>query len=266
MTQKNISFSQIVRRAMMVAALCGLCSVAHAASDGCDDENNNRITAELALCSVHAYNIGQTENQTGSERQLMKDVVALKTTVITQQMDKQYEYMESMIRRLKTQLEKAVLTTKLQAAGAAAPSASGTTTSGGGYTGGMGGTGNANRNNNGLANAEDCMNSYGSTAEIMQCLLRNITKIQSAVSSGDIGLARRQLDIDITVLQSYNHSSLQSDATCEAVIKKTGNCAKVTKTSGSRNDITTCLGSFRACIIKNTEALQRQNNQGQSRQ
>lgn len=86
--------------------------------DGCDSADNNRISPELALCSVHAYNIGEVQNPTGANRQLMKDVIALKTTVITQQMNKQYEYMDLMIRRFKTQLEKAVLTTKLQASGA----------------------------------------------------------------------------------------------------------------------------------------------------
>lgn len=93
--------------------------------DGCDNEANDRIAPELALCSVHAYNIGQAQNPSGADKQLMKDVVALKTTVIAQQMNKQYEYMDSMIRRFKTQLEKAILTTKLQSAGAAPSSGDG---------------------------------------------------------------------------------------------------------------------------------------------
>ena len=102
----------------MVAAICGIlvAGPVRAAGDGCEDEKNDRITPELALCSVHAYNIGSSSNPTGADKQLMKEIIALKTTVITQQMNKQYEYMEAMIRRFKTQLEKAVLTTKLQAA------------------------------------------------------------------------------------------------------------------------------------------------------
>ena len=48
----------------------------------------------------------------------MKEIIALKTTVISQQMYKQYEYLSATLRRLKTQLEKATLTAKLQAAGA----------------------------------------------------------------------------------------------------------------------------------------------------
>ncbi len=95
------------------------CGVAMAASgNGCDDEDNDFITAELALCSTHAYNINEMQNPTGAGKEEMNNIIAMKTTVITQQMYKQYEQMESMLRRLKTQLEKAVLTTNLQAAGA----------------------------------------------------------------------------------------------------------------------------------------------------
>lgn len=48
----------------------------------------------------------------------MHEIIAMKTTVISQQMYKQYEYLSATLRRLKTQLEKATLTAKLQAAGA----------------------------------------------------------------------------------------------------------------------------------------------------
>ena len=83
-----------------------------AAENGCDNDDNDMIVAELALCSTHAYNIGNTKNPSGADKGLMRDVIAMKTTVITQQMYKQYEQMESMLQRLKTQLEKAVLTAK----------------------------------------------------------------------------------------------------------------------------------------------------------
>ena len=88
------------------------------ADNGCENDDNDAIVAELALCSTHAYNIGATENPTGADKELMRDVIAMKTTLITQQMYRQYEQMESMLRRLKTQLEKAVLTTGLEAKGA----------------------------------------------------------------------------------------------------------------------------------------------------
>jgi len=238
--------------------------------DGCDDESNDRITPELALCSVHAYNIGAASNPSGTDRQLMKDVVALKTTVITQQMNKQYEYMEAMIRRFKTQLEKAVLTTKLQAAGAAPSSSSDGAVSGGSYSGSGGGTGSSGaRSNRGLANAEDCLNTSTSSADAMQCLLRNVAKIQSAVSSGDLGTARRQLAQDIAALKSYNSPTYECgsevpnckpEPSCAGALAENGTCAKAKSTGSRRDDMTACLGQFRACIIKNNEALQNRNN------
>lgn len=87
-----------------------------AASNGCDIYDE--INPEVALCTVHAYNIRSEVNPDYSRRSEMQEVIALKTTIIAQQMYKQYEYLEAMIRRLKTQLEKATLTASLQAAGA----------------------------------------------------------------------------------------------------------------------------------------------------
>ena len=67
---------------------------------GCDNEYNLYINPDLALCSTHVYNIGKTENDSGT-RQLMQDVVALKTTLITQQMYSQYEILETIYKRRK---------------------------------------------------------------------------------------------------------------------------------------------------------------------
>lgn len=235
--------------------------------DGCDKEENDRISPTLALCSVHAYNIGQNTNPAGADKQLMKEVVALKTTVIAQQMNKQYDYMEAMIRRFRTQLEKAVLTTKLQAAGAT--SATGDTDSGGGSYG-YGSNSGGVRPQQGLANAEDCMGTATASAAVMQCLLRNIAKIQSAVTSGDIGAARRQLATDRSALLSFNNMTIscaqnQSNCSvntpCENALAENKSCAKAIQSGSTRNDITTCVGQFRACVVANSEALQNKNSQ-----
>ena len=250
----------------MAILMCAVLAGPARADDGCENESNDRITPELALCSVHAYNIGVSENPSGADKQLMKEIVALKTTIIAQQMNKQYEYMDAMIRRFKTQLEKAVLTTKLQAAGAATGTAGTSGTSGGGAYGSAGGAGNAVRANNGLATAEDCANTATTPADAMQCLLRNVPKIQAAVSSGDLSAARRQLDTDLDVLSYYVR--WQKNDSCDAIIKspREDKCSGVSKNSGNRNAITTCIGTFRACIINNIDAIQNQGKQQQSRQ
>ena len=87
-----------------------------AATNTCDQEGYDFINPALALCEVHAYNIGDVTNPAASERELLREVIAMKTTVITKQMYRQYEQMESMLQRLKTQLEKAVLTANLKVA------------------------------------------------------------------------------------------------------------------------------------------------------
>lgn len=166
--------------AYMVALLCVACCLpsANAASNGCDVEDNTYVNAELALCNTHVYNIGDVTNpKTDADRQLMRDVVALKTTVMTQQMYKQYEYMDAMIRRFKTQLKKAVLTTSLQAAGAADENGNtgGYSSSGGGGTGGD--------RNIYMAGVQNCDNIL-EPVKVFECLNTNLNTISNASSNG----------------------------------------------------------------------------------
>lgn len=153
-----------------------------AADNGCSDPDKDRITPTVALCSTHVYNTGKTTNPaTDSEKQLMRDVIALKSTLITQQMKKQYDFLDATVRRLKTQLQKAVLTTGLEAAGA--------TTSSDGTS--------ANTNRNiALIGANDCVYK-SSEAEVISCLQGNLNVIRNAVASGNMGEAKRQLSTDI---------------------------------------------------------------------
>ena len=173
--------TSLTKKCMATAVVCALALPAFAATtnNGCNNESNDRINPEIALCSTHVYNIGETENQPSeSDKQLMKNVVALKTTVMTQQMYKQYEYLETMIRRFKTQLEKAVLTTKLQAAGADNATAGASSYSGVGTSSGA----NYNRDTYIVVyGARDCNNETTRLA-IYECLqsnimLFNITKV-----------------------------------------------------------------------------------------
>ena len=93
-TMKNI-FAKIFVTGVMLGCVLVM-PVWAAASNGCENPNNDYIVPSLALCSTHVYNIGQTENPTYETRSIMQDVIALKTTVIAQQMYKQYEYLEAM--------------------------------------------------------------------------------------------------------------------------------------------------------------------------
>ena len=162
---KNIFYSLLVALVVCVPAY---------ADNGCENDDNDAIVAELALCSTHAYNIGETENPTGADKELMRDVIAMKTTLITQQMYRQYEQMESMLRRLKTQLEKAVLTTGLEAKGA---SPSGSSLPGGSSF-------KSDDRNIHMAGVKNCLNYY-QDSEILKCYEDNLNMIVNMSGNGD---------------------------------------------------------------------------------
>ncbi len=246
----NISVA--ISAAVVTVFAAGVTVPAMAAYYGCDNDSNDRIVPELALCTTHVYNIGKTKNpDTDAERQLMRDIVALKTTVMTQQMYKQYEYMESMLSRFKTQLEKAILTTKLQAAGAVGD---GTSTAGSSIS-----------SKRGISSAEDCMVA-GGTSDVMNCLSRNIAKITSELNSGNIGDAKLQVKTDLGVLKMYDTLKADSvDPADNSTPMSTALAAayrECNKASSDRRQLQTCVNYIRVCITRNIEDLQNKNRSG----
>ena len=145
-----------------------------AADNSCENENNDAIAPEFALCSTHVYNIGLTENPDSAGRALMQEVIGKKTTVITQQMYKQYQQMESMLRRFKTQLEKAVLKNKFEMAGA--KDEDDDNSSGGGYT--------SKDTGIFIGGAQDCSRLYGKK-EILDCYRSNLDTIERTSNYGN---------------------------------------------------------------------------------
>ncbi len=154
-------------------------------ASNCEDEDVLYINPTLALCSVHAYNIGIDKNpETEDQRSKMRDVIALKTTLMTQQVNKQYEYLESMIRRFKTQLEKAILETRLEKSGAST---------------GNSGNSTSLKNNDKyivLAGTQNCMKMSTVDASL-SCLQSNVRIAMDAVSAGNVRDAAKQLEKDL---------------------------------------------------------------------
>ena len=226
-----------------------------ASSNGCDNADNNYITPELALCSTHVYNIGETTNRdSASAKQAMRDVVALKSTIMMQQMYKQYQYLDATLSRLKTQLEREILTSQLEVAGA---SSSDSGSSYGSITG-----------NNGVAGAENCMTA-GLTDDVMNCLSRNLERITNAINSSDIGAAKRQIETDLTALQMYDKLDKSSCTVTEnnkqvtktmsaSLCQTTQRCQNAFQTN-NRQTMTECVNLMRVCITQNIETLQNQN-------
>lgn len=256
MKSKRGIFDRLKISRVLCAVLGVMCVgtpvMAATVSNGCDKDDNNRIVPMLALCSTHAYNLGLTENPTNaSDRQLMRDVVALKSTVIMQQMYKQYEYLEATVQRLKTQLEREILTTKFETAGA---SSSERASSGSSLTG-----------NNGVTGAENCINA-GLTKDVMECLSRNLDRITTAINDADIGAAKRQLETDMGVLKMFDRlekeeckydeqTATYSTPYCEAHKK----CTSASK-KNNRQEMMECVNTLRVCISLNLEELQRNTN------
>ena len=88
----------------------------------CYDMNQDvsYVAPVFALCDTHAYNIQYSNNNfldTSDIKEKMNKVIGLKTTVIAQQMYKQYNMLEKMIRQVKIMLEKETLRASLQVAG-----------------------------------------------------------------------------------------------------------------------------------------------------
>lgn len=221
---------------------------AYSATDnGCSDDNNDRITPELALCSTHVYNIGLVSNPTNdSDKQLMRDVVALKTTIMTQQLKKQYDFLEATISRFKTQLQKAVLTAQLEAAGAPSSSSSSSSAS--------------SDRNVVLIGAENCM-LKSSTSDGLSCIQNNIRIVLQAVSTGNIGEAYRQLQKDLEFASAYSISGVVYDTDSNKYTKPEP-CTNLTAQRDSVNNCAYALNIAVMQAIENQQNKSRQNTTG----
>lgn len=153
----------------------------------CANDCNNDfayVSPTYALCNVHRYNLADNDIMNPNDAETKEKVrqnVALKTTVIAQQMYKQYVMVESMIKRLKIQLEKAVLNANLQVAG---------------------GTSSKSSDDSAKVEFSDC---GGKSAEnALNCVQSNYTKLKPFVDKGNSKrTVREQLYSDFRVLKAH---------------------------------------------------------------
>ena len=172
---------------LFFAILCVLPVAVHAT------EECTFFSPALALCSVHAYNVGDRQNPTDVGRATdIEDVIALKSTFMVQQLKQQYDRLNAVIKRFKTQLNKAVLTSKIEVLTGNTSSSTGTSSGGSSYSTTV------------LAGAEDCGSL--SKADTYDCLLRNLNRINQAAEK-DAQNAYKQLDKDIAVINGFQMCS-----------------------------------------------------------
>lgn len=216
---------------------------AFAASDnGCGDDENNRIVPVLALCSSHTYNIGLPYNPTtDSDKQLMRDVVAMKSTIMMQQMYKQYQFLESTLSRLKTQLEREILTSQLQAAGAASGDSSSSASA------------SSQDRNVYIVGASNC-NNAATTADVFTCLRNNYNLINSMSNSGT------NLTIELRRQLAYDYSIMKNNTpvAVDPVSVGSNQNFDCTKNITGREAFQKCMDSLVSGIRKATTELSKQ--------
>lgn len=116
---------KILKSAVTSKSIGKACCEQFVESHGCNDDcydldkDVSYVNRAFALCDTHAWNAGFTNDdiQKSENREKMNEIIALKTTVIAQQMYKQYATLEQMIKQLKVMLEKEVLKASVQVAG-----------------------------------------------------------------------------------------------------------------------------------------------------
>ena len=252
-TMKNI-FAKIFVTGVMLGCVLVM-PVWAAASNGCDDYDNEYISSEVALCTVHAYNIGGIANPDYSGRSEMQEVIALKTTIIAQQMYKQYEYLEAMIRRLKTQLEKATLTASLQAAGASSSDDSSSSSS----------WRDKDKSVYMSVGVSNCMNEFDPEKKLA-CYESNFNAIYTQSGNGNKTTAeiRQQLANDLKGLSET--SFFTGDENC-SIAEENAICKQPSKlkNNSSSTVFTNCLNEFRKCIFEKRQGYKNKQLELQSK-
>ncbi len=201
-----------------------------------DDIDCGYFNPAFGLCSVHSHNIAYLDGTTNlpanptkaEETAQMREVIALKSTVIAQQLKEQYDQLNAVVKRFKTQLEKAVLTSKIEVL------------TGNAASGNSGGS-SYSSTDKGLANANDC--SFVEYDKVFDCLMGNLQKVQQAADSDTVN-ARKQLEKDLGLMSSYsmctttNKDGKNVNSSCNA--DATGYQSKCGNYSSGRKQLQTC--------------------------
>jgi len=220
------------------------------------DEECPYINPIYAICDTHVYNAGNESNSSSSSaRDAVREIIGLKTTVLAQQMYKQYEYLAATLRRLKTHLEKAVFSADLQAAGAKSENGGSSSESGGfsQYT---------NKNESiYLAGAGNCYT--GDTESALNCLQTNLRTIQDSIKQRK--KACQQLVATVLAAKDIFESIPDKDGNAGDVVKPTTSCDNfkdVSKCSSSTDEaqMRTCMNGLIMNISTARQAVERNRN------
>jgi len=212
----------------ILIALFGLLIVPTGAMAVACDANSEYVSSEYALCSTHAHNIGLGGNDMdGEQLAMMNETVRLKSTLIAQEMKRQYDLLNVTMRQFRVQLQKAVLYPGDNTGGGGGGPLSSGYASGGGAGG---------DNADGLTDAEDCGGKMpGETAE---CIYRNLTVITGATENGTriTAAAQKQIAIYVSLANGMQRGTIK--------IELGGNCP----TRLTNNNLAGCINALRSQI------------------
>ena len=218
-----------------------------------EDENCPYINPIYAICDTHQYNANVPAGQKLDSDKIaeMKEIIGLKTTVISQQMYKQYEYLNATLRRLKTQLEKATLTAKLEAAGAK--------TEDGSSSGGLLGGKSDSDKEIVLAGAENCWNA-GSSSAAYTCIQNNLNLIKSNASTNK-KKAAQQLNKTVVVAGQWGIYAQKKTVILGKDKKEVSDCDVFESGSPSDKDkITTCANALSIAVARKIDDEKKEAN------
>ena len=216
------------------------------------DEGCPYISPTYALCDIHVYNVGKERNLNSAaattERDEMKEIIALKSTVLAQQLYKQYEYLAATLRRFKIQLEKSVLTANLEAAGGKSDN--------GVSSGGLAGGRSDSDKEIVLAGAENCWNS-SSPENAYSCIQTNLNLIKSNASTNK-QKAAKQLGKTVEVAKQWGVCVKDTAGNCT----DTGDCKGYDSNGGSTNTnaITKCANALSIAVARKISEDKKESN------
>ncbi len=174
-TMKNTLHSKSLSKALTNEEIC-----VNGPNDKTWDTTKNKdcpyIDSTYAICDAHKRNAGDT-----SDANEIKEILGLKTTVLSQQLYKQYQYLDATIRRLEIQLKKAMVSVNLDVAA------------------GTDGSSSGGKNSN--TQFDNCVGK--SREETLYCLRSNYSKLDAEVNAKRCKAVKEQIAKDLNTANAY---------------------------------------------------------------
>ena len=154
------------------------------------------ISSVYAICDAHKYNAGDI-----SDANEIKEILGLKTTVLSQQLYKQYQYLDATIRRLEIQLKKAMVSVNLDVAAGTDSSSSSSKTSN--------------------TQFKDCAGK--GMDERIFCFRQNYELLSSEINNKKCKSVKKQLVADLKIMNNST-KNIKEDCMNETKLSTTESC------------------------------------------